>query len=130
MDQDTKSWLTFDSLHCLHSKSGHINTSPLLPIPDEAISTALGKGDSRRPFDSYSVPPYMKWTFNNLCKLWEIAQKFLWEYYDGDERTLADNTATVVFAETILHELLEWAASLPLDLARGDHNHHGVLLVQ
>ena len=104
--------------------------SPLLPIPGEAVSSALVGGTSEQPFGSYSVPVYMKWTFNYLCKLWKIAQKFIWEYYDGEERSAADDKASSKFAEGILFELLEWASSLPLELARGDHNDHGVVLLQ
>ena len=92
----------------MHAKYGHISASPLLPIPDEAVATALGKATNQKAFDSYSVPVYMKCTFNSLCKLWKIAQKLLWEYYGGDDRTLAEDKATIKFAEDLLVELLEW----------------------
>lgn len=114
----------------MHAKYGHISASPLLPIPDEAVTTALGKGSDQTAFDSYSVPTYMRWTFNALCKLCKIMQKLLWGYYDGGDRAIAKNKATIEFAEELFSDLLDWAASLPLHLARGDHNQHGTVVLQ
>lgn len=116
--------------HSLRFQTALVEAPPLLPIPSEVGSVVeRTKGDR---FLSYPTPPYMGQAFNKLCELFRIAHKMLWVYYGGDKSQGATpiERVTPEFAEELLRELLEWSASLPLELVRVDGSPHRVILLQ
>lgn len=78
------------------------------------------------------MPLYAGQTFNKLCELFQIAHKALWVYYDGEgnEDHTPIQRVSLPFAEQLYRELLDWSASLPLDLVRTDATPHHAIILQ
>jgi hypothetical protein len=106
-----------------------VERPPLLLIPGEVGSVlARSKGDR---YESYPML-FAGQTFKKLCELFRIAHKFLWVYYDGygQENDTPFKRVDIPFAEGLLRELLDWSASLSLDLVRAEGNSHHTVILQ
>jgi hypothetical protein len=106
-----------------------VERPPLLPIPGEVGSVlARSKGEA---YESYSIL-FAGQTFNKLCELFRIAHKVLWVHYGGygqpDDTPL--ERVDLPFAEQLFRELLNWSASLSLDLVRVEGSSHHTVLLQ
>jgi hypothetical protein len=106
-----------------------IERPPLLPIPGE-----IGSGLYRSKGDRYESYPmlFAGRTFNKLCELFKIAHKLLYAYYDGNGRDdgAAIKHVDLAFSESLFRELLDWSASLSLDLVRAEGNSHHTVVLQ
>lgn len=105
-----------------------VERPPLLPIPGEAGSV-LDRSKADR-YDSYPML-FAGRTFNKLCELFRIAHQVVWVYYDGTglEDSSRFKRGDLLSAERLFRELLDWSASLSLDLVRAEGNsHHAVIL--
>lgn len=99
-----------------------------MPIPGDSIAS-----DSNTPnqqFEFQPLPDYMGNTFPALCKLWVIANDFIWHYYDHDDTMAPMKRAGVELerAHNVYRRLLAWADALPIDMVRGNANKHHTIM--
>jgi len=62
-----------------------------------------------------------------------IINDVLWKYNGGSVGSGSGSLSQLAFpefSEETYHRLLNWAAALPLDLARGDKSSHAIFLMQ
>ncbi|KAH8893966.1 hypothetical protein GQ53DRAFT_644312 [Thozetella sp. PMI_491] len=119
-------WIRFAS----HTAWG-IETPPLLPIPGDGRKNVAITSDPQLPLAGsnkaaqfHPLPPYMGNTFAAICKLWSIAHRFIWAYYDSEEDVAPTSRASLDTAQECYNQMLDWADRLPLDLVRGDQTTH------
>lgn len=91
---------------------------------DPAVDTDL----THQHEEFHPLPEYMGKTFPALCKLWTIANEFLWSHYDHDDTIAPMTRAILERAHATYRQLLEWADNLPLDMARSDDNRHHTVI--
>ncbi|KAI1393793.1 uncharacterized protein F4822DRAFT_25535 [Hypoxylon trugodes] len=114
-------------MRSLHLHRAEIETPPLLPMPGDYFET------HGNPNFAYSqgrtlVSTQVGTTFKAVSKLNLITHDIVWTYF-GKTDTVPAARATIEFAEQIYQRLFEWAAALPLELARGRRNRRSILMI-
>ncbi|KAI0887150.1 uncharacterized protein GGS22DRAFT_105219 [Annulohypoxylon maeteangense] len=119
------SWGIFSCacIRSLHLHRAEIDVPPLLPMPGEYSESG---SHSHFAYLSNTLPANE--AFRAVCKFSLIVHEIILAYFDGGDIVPAAR-ATIEFAEQIYQKLFDWAASLPLELARGRRNHHSTLML-
>lgn len=104
----------------MNYQNSYIDIPPWLPIPGTTIVHTDGHAV---PFN---LPWYMGSSFIELCKLMRIVNSVLQEYH----RDASTARVPFAFAESVYNELLQWADSLPITMARGQGMPHHVAVLQ
>lgn len=104
----------------MNYQTSYIDIPPWLPIPGTTIVRADGNAV---PF---KLPSYMGNSFTELCRLMPIINSVLQEYH-RDESTVR---VPFAFAESVYNDLLQWADSLPVTMARRQDMPHHVAVSQ
>lgn len=123
------SWGIFSCacMRSLHLHRAEIEQPPLLPLPSEFFESH-GYSNLAHPYTRTLAPTRVGETFSEICKLNRIVHDIIWEYF-GKSDVVPAARATIAFAEQIYQRLFDWAASLPLELARGRLNRHSTLML-
>ncbi|KAI0902526.1 hypothetical protein F4806DRAFT_490997 [Annulohypoxylon nitens] len=123
------SWGIFTCV-CIRSLQLHraeLEMPPLLPMPGEypgwQANPSLAHANSKS-----AVADPAGGIFKTLCKLSLVVHEIIWAYF-GMTDTVPAARATTEFAEKTYQKLFDWAASLPLEMARGKRNHHSTLML-
>ncbi|KAI1376755.1 hypothetical protein F4677DRAFT_459573 [Hypoxylon crocopeplum] len=114
-------------MRSLHLHQAEIEIPPLLPMPGEYFETR-GYANPTLPQGRIHIRTRVGEIFKAICKLNLIVHEIIWTYF-GKSDTVPAARATIEFAEQIYNKLFEWAASLPLELARGRRNRHSALMI-
>ncbi|KAI1212377.1 uncharacterized protein F4807DRAFT_415789 [Annulohypoxylon truncatum] len=123
------SWgiFTCACIRSLHLHRAELNIPPLLPVPGDYYEEHNHPGFTPPNSKSFA-PTRVGETFKALCKLSLIVHEIILVYF-GRSDTAPAARATIEFAEQIYQKLFDWAASLPLELARGRRNRHSTLML-
>ncbi|KAI2469298.1 hypothetical protein F4781DRAFT_422071 [Annulohypoxylon bovei var. microspora] len=124
------SWGIF-SWACIRSLQLHraeIEIPPLLPMPEEYFETHDQSNFTYLSNTDTLMPLRVGESFKAVCKLSLIVHDIIWAYFSRSDVVPAAR-ATIEFAEQIYQKLFDWAASLPLQLARGRRNRHSTLML-
>ncbi|KAI1467078.1 uncharacterized protein F4812DRAFT_48310 [Daldinia caldariorum] len=123
------SWGIFSCacIRSLHLHRAEIEAPPLLPMPGEYFDTHGYTSYTYLPQKTH-VPTRVGESFKAICKFNVIVHDIIWAYF-GTSDTVPAARATIEFAEQIYRRILEWAASLPLELTRGRRNRHSTLML-
>lgn len=117
-----------DSMRSLHLHRAEIDIPPLLPMPGEYFETH-GYADYSYSHTRTHIPTRVGGAFKAMCKFNLIVHGIIWTYF-GKSDDVPAARATMEFAENTYEKILEWAKSLPLELARGRRNRHSILMLQ
>ncbi|KAI1143960.1 hypothetical protein F5Y05DRAFT_407359 [Hypoxylon sp. FL0543] len=123
------SWGLFSCacMRSLHLHRAEIETPPLLPMPGEYFETHGYSNSSLQHIRTF-VPTRVGEAFKAICKFNLVVHDIVWNYF-GESDTVPAARATIGFAERIYQRLIDWAAALPLELARGRRNRHSSLML-
>ncbi|KAI1457189.1 hypothetical protein F4805DRAFT_197134 [Annulohypoxylon moriforme] len=124
------SWGVFSCacIRSLHLHRTEIEIPPLLPMPGEYFEAQSHSNFTYLSNNKPLVPMRVSEAFRAVCKLSLIVHEIILTYF-GRSDTVPAVRATVGFAEQLYQKLFDWAASLPLELARGRRNRHSALMI-